>query len=61
VTLTDGHSVSLDVNGKPFMHLKGFVTKNIESKWNILCDDVGDFHQRGQQIAVDVCNVIGFK
>lgn len=51
----------LDVNGKPFMHFKGIVTQNIQSKWHILCDDNEDFGTNGSQIANDVCNVIGFK
>jgi hypothetical protein len=61
VALTDGHSMMLDVNGKPFLHFKGFVTQNIQSSWRILCDDNQDFHSNGSQIANDVCNVIGFK
>lgn len=60
VALTDGHSVMLDVNGKPFMHLKGIVAQNIQSSWRILCDDSGDFHTNGSQIANDICKIIGF-
>lgn len=61
VALTDGHSVSVDVNGKPFMHSKGIVTQNIKSNWRVLCDDNGDFHANALQVANDICNVIGFK
>jgi hypothetical protein len=61
VALTDGHSISLDVNGKPFMHTKGVVTRNIESNWKILCDDTGDFTRNGSEIANDICSLIGFK
>lgn len=51
----------IDINGKPYMHSKGIITQNVESTWKILCDDNGDFHLNGSQIANDVCNVIGFK
>lgn len=61
VALTDGHSISLDVNGKPFMHTKGIVTRNIESNWKVLCDDLGDFTRNGSEIANDICSLIGFK
>lgn len=61
VALTDGHSVMLDVNGKPFMHTKGIVTRNIQSKWGILCDDDESFLSNGAVVAADICNFIGFK
>lgn len=61
VALTDGHSVMLDVNGRPFLHFKGVITQNLNSSWRILCDDSGDFEANGSKIANDVCNVIGFK
>lgn len=61
LALTDGHSINLDVNGKPFMHTKGIVTRNIESNWKVLCDDTGDFTRNGSEIANDICSLIGFK
>lgn len=61
VALTDGTSVTLDINGKPFLHSKGIITQNIASTWKILCDDNGDFHTNGLSIANDFCSVIGFK
>lgn len=61
VTLTDGMSVTLDINGKPFLRSKGIVSQNAGSVWKILCDDNGDFHSNGLNIANDICNIIGFK
>jgi Domain of unknown function (DUF1986) len=61
VSLTDGHSVFIDHNGKPFMTPKGIITQNIQSTWKILCDDNEDFKTKGLEVANDVCSVIGFK
>jgi hypothetical protein len=61
VALTDGHSVSLDINGKPYFHSKGIVSRNVGSKWMILCDENGDFVRNASSIATDICNIIGFK
>lgn len=61
VALTNGQSVLVDLNGKPFMNPSGIVTQNVNSSWKILCDDNGDFHTNGLEIANDICNIIGFK
>lgn len=61
MTLTDGHSITLDINGKPFMHRKGVVTRNIKSHWQIMCNHNGSSWQNSSQFSNDICNVIGFK
>jgi Domain of unknown function (DUF1986)/Low-density lipoprotein receptor domain class A len=61
IALTDGHSINLDVNGKPFFHSKGIVTRNLNSVWQILCDDNGEFSSNGMKVANDMCYYIGFK
>ncbi|CRK92869.1 CLUMA_CG006281, isoform A [Clunio marinus] len=60
LTLTNGHSVLLDLNGKPAMHSKGIVTKNVQSKWEVLCDHNDSFIINSDQIANDTCHLIGF-
>lgn len=49
----------LDVNGKPFSHIKGIVTQNIQSEWKILCDDNGSFDKA--EVGDEICQIIGFR
>lgn len=60
VTLTDGNFVSHDINGKPILHQKGLVTQNIESSWQILCDDA-KFSENRKEMADNICHIIGFQ
>ncbi|KAG5666387.1 hypothetical protein PVAND_014416 [Polypedilum vanderplanki] len=61
LALTDGHSVTLDVNGMPHFHNKGIVAKNIKSKWSIFCDDNESFLTNATSMANDICHILGFK
>lgn len=61
MALTDGKTVFLDINGKPFMHRKGIITRNIKSHWQIMCDQEGDLRKNSLNISNEICNIIGFK
>lgn len=47
--------MQLDVNNRPVLNYKGFVTQNTKGVWSVLCDDKIDFDRRGPEVAGSVC------
>lgn len=61
MALTDGRSVQLDANNRPELNYKGYVTRNMNGKWSVVCDDQIDFNTRGAETAGQVCLLLGLK
>lgn len=61
VILSNGHSVQLDANNRPELNYKGYVTRNLNGNWSVVCDDEIDFNARGAETAGQVCLLLGLK
>ncbi|XP_060801901.1 serine protease nudel [Amyelois transitella] len=57
--LSNGMDLTYEVDGKPKIHIEGFLTKKYKSDWHVVCEDMISTEQQ-EQAADHICRYLGF-
>ncbi|CAH0605816.1 unnamed protein product [Chrysodeixis includens] len=58
--LTNGREMSLNLDGRPTIHLEGYLTKRHLNDWHVVCDPTLTLEQQ-DQAATHICRYLGFR